>query len=168
MCKYIKGYKGLYTISELCEIVYLKTGNVLKPYDNGSGYKKVDLFIAGKRKKFYVHRLGAIAFIPNPLNRKYINHIDGNPSNNELSNLEWCTHSYNVKHGYDIGLHKPTRGVGSKFTEAQIKKVRDFKKSGKHRKDVYKMYSEKCTFGSFENIWYGYVWKKNSRNITGV
>lgn len=50
---------------------------------------------AGKSKKVFVHRLVAEAFIPNPNNLPIINHKDENPSNNAVSNLEWCTVSYN-------------------------------------------------------------------------
>ncbi len=54
---------------------------------------------------FQVHRLIALAFIPNPDNLPEINHIDGNPLNNSLENLEWCTHQYNMQHAWDTGLH---------------------------------------------------------------
>ena len=60
----------------------------------------------GKRKSLKVHRLVAISFIPNPMNKPYINHIDGNPINNCVENLEWCTQHENVVHAYKIGLRK--------------------------------------------------------------
>lgn len=50
-----------------------------------------------------LHVILAHAFIPNPNNYKYINHIDSDKTNNNLDNLEWCTNSYNVKHGWDSG-----------------------------------------------------------------
>ena len=53
-------------------------------------------------KKFYIHRLVAQAFIPNPHNYKYVNHKDENCSNNHEDNLEWCTMSYNIKYGTSI------------------------------------------------------------------
>ena len=55
--------------------------------------------------KFSVHRLIAIAFLPNPTNFPEINHIDGAPLNNKLDNLEWCTHQQNMQHAWDTGLH---------------------------------------------------------------
>ncbi len=58
------------------------------------------------------HRIIAITFIPNPDNKPQINHIDGNPLNNHVSNLEWCTQSENIKHAYANNLMKPTRLLG--------------------------------------------------------
>lgn len=80
-------------------------------------YKVITLTENGQQKHLYVHRLLAEAFIPNPENKPQINHIDGNPSNNDLDNLEWVTAQENVQHAYDTGLvptlenslHKCTR-----------------------------------------------------------
>ncbi|WP_436863644.1 HNH endonuclease [Mammaliicoccus sciuri] len=77
-------------------------------------YLAVSATINKKQKHFYVHRLLAQAFIPNPLNKPQVNHKDGNPSNNDLNNLEWVTASENVQHAYDTGLNKPLSEYGSK------------------------------------------------------
>lgn len=72
----------------------------LKPILAGhQGYSKVRLYERGKWKEFYVHRLVATAFIPNPDNLPFVNHIDENPANNKVENLEWCTVSYNNNYG---------------------------------------------------------------------
>lgn len=75
-----------------------------KPTDNqtGNGYLYVDLYKDGKRHRKYVHRLVAEAYIPNPLNLPFVNHIDGNPKNNNYKNLEWCTPKQNVEHAAKI------------------------------------------------------------------
>ena len=64
--------------------------------------------INGKNMQF--HRIVANTFIPNPLNKPCINHIDGNKNNNNISNLEWCTHSENTIHAYKTGLEKKVFG----------------------------------------------------------
>lgn len=56
------------------------------------------------RKEYFIHRMVAQAFIPNPENKKEVNHIDGNKSNNNINNLEWCTRAENAKHMYYAGL----------------------------------------------------------------
>ncbi len=66
-------------------------GHVMKLSNNGLGYKRVLLQKNGIKKRMYVHRLVAMAFIPNPENKPYINHKDNDPTNNCVNNLEWCT-----------------------------------------------------------------------------
>ena len=67
-------------------------------------YKSVTATVDGKQKHYYVHRLMAEAFIPNTENKPQVNHIDGNPLNNNIDNLEWVTASENIQHAYDNGL----------------------------------------------------------------
>ena len=67
--------------------------------DNRHGYKLVKIRVGGHVKSFYVHRLVAEAFIPNPNNYKEINHKDEDKANNCAENLEWCTHKYNQNYG---------------------------------------------------------------------
>lgn len=80
---------------------YLNTGKikVLKTYIKESGYIEVNLSSQGKAKSYRVHRLVATAFLPNPNNYPVINHKDEIKSNNNLSNLEWCTDRYNLNYG---------------------------------------------------------------------
>ena len=74
------------------------------------GYLHVGLAIGGKVKRMRVHRLVAQAFIPNPENKPYVNHIDGNRQNNCVENLEWNTPSENAQHAVATGLRTKTRG----------------------------------------------------------
>jgi hypothetical protein len=67
-------------------------------------YMTVDLWKNNKGKKFYVHRIVATAFIPNPENKPEVNHIDGNRQNNNVNNLEWCTRLENIQHAIKTGL----------------------------------------------------------------
>jgi hypothetical protein len=70
-----------------------------------NGYKYVTLYANNVGKKLYIHRLVAELYIPNPENKRTVNHIDGNKHNNALSNLEWNTDGENIKHAYDNGLN---------------------------------------------------------------
>lgn len=65
---------------------------------------RVSLWKDGKSKDFLVHRLVAYAFIPKIEGKESVNHIDGNPKNNHISNLEWCDHKENNNHAFDNGL----------------------------------------------------------------
>jgi hypothetical protein len=99
--KAIDGFEGLYEISNLGRVKSLRSGRMMKPYDNGKGYQKVELSKDGKVERFYIHRLVAMAFIPNsrPLIDTLVNHKDENPGNNRVENLEWCNYNYNLTYG---------------------------------------------------------------------
>lgn len=103
----IPGYEGLYQVSTQGNVKSLRrNGNFLKPRKDHKGYMNVALTWKCKSKHFKVHRLVALAFIPNPENKRTVNHIDGNKENNNLENLEWATHSENIIHANKIGLRK--------------------------------------------------------------
>jgi hypothetical protein len=102
-----------YEISSLGKIRNLK-GKVLKTYIQNSGYEQIKLNYQGLHIHKSIHRLVAEAFIANPLNKIYVNHIDGNKLNNTVNNLEWCTNSENILHARKTGLNpynKPTLGL---------------------------------------------------------
>lgn len=81
------------------------TWREVKPIlDKGTGYYIVTLVNNGVRKNQSIHRLLAQNFIPNPLNKPQVNHIDCNKQNNALSNLEWVTAKENSRHAVDNGL----------------------------------------------------------------
>jgi hypothetical protein len=108
----IKGYEGLYEVDTQGNVYSIKRTKsrrirILKSYPNENGYMKVNLYDEfGKCKKKYVHRLVAGAFIPNPNNLPVIDHIDCDVSNNQVSNLRWCTQSENIKHSWKCGNQK--------------------------------------------------------------
>lgn len=97
--KDIVGYNGLYQISNYGRVKSFHNNSVriLKPKTNNKGYKWVVLNLNKNTENCLIHRLVAKHFIENPNNHKIINHIDENPANNNVSNLEWCTQSENVK-----------------------------------------------------------------------
>jgi hypothetical protein len=115
----IVGYEGLYQVSNLGRVKslpkrivykdgreYIYPSKVMKNQKVSTGYRYVTLYSVNGRRQYYVHRLVAIAFIPNLNNERDINHIDGCKTNNIASNLEWCSRSENIKHAYDRGLHR--------------------------------------------------------------
>jgi hypothetical protein len=110
--KAIAECNGEYYISDHGRVKSMKFGKerILKPCPNTQGYLMV--FVAGKWEKQRcntIHRLVAKTFIPNPENKKEINHKDGNKLNNHISNLEWMTHKENIQHAWDSGLFESKR-----------------------------------------------------------
>lgn len=102
--KDVKGYEGKYQVSNLGRVKslnYHRSGKerLLSLAHDKDGYLYVCFHKNGKQKLYKVHRLVAIAFIPNPDNLPCVNHKDENPSNNRVENLEWCTQKYNINYG---------------------------------------------------------------------
>lgn len=138
--KDIEGYEGLYQISNLGRVkslkrqikrkngvIYCTNEKILKGSNNGLNYFKVQLRDKNSNKKYaYIHRLVAKHFIPNPQNKPCINHLDCNPSNNRVENLEWCTKKENTD--YMIKLNRNERN------EQWLKKLN--KSLDKYRKAV--------------------------------
>lgn len=100
----VVGYEGVYQVSDQGNVRSLNYHGehriaILKNRLNRSGYYEVALCKNNTMKPFKVHRLVAIAFIPNPHNLPCVNHKDENKLNNRVDNLEWCTHKYNTNYG---------------------------------------------------------------------
>ena len=116
----VKGYEGLYEVSDTGQVrsvtreclhkngnVIPKVGKVLAQCPNkNTRYMMCSLWRNNKAKYYYVHRLVAGAFIPNPDSLPEVNHMDGDRQNNHLSNLEWVTRKGNIRHAIDTGLLK--------------------------------------------------------------
>lgn len=98
-----KGYEGKYQVSSLGRVWSVKNQRVLKTYD-GNGYKKVDLIAKnGKRKKEYIHRLVALAFLPTPKDgENVVNHKNGIKYDDRVENLEWTDTKGNNQHSYRV------------------------------------------------------------------
>ena len=106
----VVGYEGLYKISSRGRIksyhARFKKPRILKTSMTTTGYRKVELVKNKRKKSCKIHRLVAEAFIPNKENKPYINHLDSNPINNNVDNLEWCTQKENMVHSAIFGNHK--------------------------------------------------------------
>lgn len=85
-----------YSVSSLGNVIGPR-GKKLKLLNRGNGYLQ---FTYKSRHKVSVHRAVAFAFIPNPFGYPCINHKDGNPKNNCVENLEWCSYGYNIHYSY--------------------------------------------------------------------
>ena len=123
----IAGYNGEYQESNFGRTKSLKRGKViiLRPALQSNGYLHVDLFKDGKSKIRMIHKLVAEAFIPNPLNKLEVNHLDGNKLNCHFSNLVWATSSENKRHAISIGLQKSgAEHHNAKLTNTQIDFIR--------------------------------------------
>lgn len=99
--KPIKGYEGLYEVSNLGRIRNKSHYHISYWEHNGKQpYFRVGLSKDGKVKKYLVHRLVAETFIDNPENKEQVNHKNGNVHNNTVDNLEWVTNAENTSHAY--------------------------------------------------------------------
>ena len=113
--KDVVGFERAYQVSNLGRVKSkIRKGvieeKLLKPYKNNMGYECVDLWVNNHKKKL-VHRLVAEAFIDNPDHKKVVNHKDGNPLNNTVDNLEWCTHSENMLHSFRVLGQRTVKGM---------------------------------------------------------
>lgn len=101
----IKGFEGRYTISNFGIVRSKLTNKVLKPSITKFGYARVNLRKAKSReyKSYFIHRLVAMHFIPNPNKLPEVNHIDCNRLNNLVVNLEWVSRQDNIKHSFLYG-----------------------------------------------------------------
>jgi len=157
MVKCVSGYNNQYLIYPNGKVYskkqicwngvkhWVKKGRYLKIQIAINGYKVVGLSKKGITKLEYLHRLIAKSFIPNPDNKKTVNHKDGNKLNNNLCNLEWATYSENTKHAFYTGLMIGKKSFGennhqSKVKEKQIAEIRILKNI-KLLKETAKLYN---------------------------
>lgn len=136
-----------YFISNTGRVFSLKTGKILNPAKQ-KGYYIIWVAQHGKRRQIYVHRMVLDAFIgPSEL---FVNHIDGNRSNNNLENLEYCTQKENIRHAYRIGLIPLTPpGIGnpaSKLSKDDVFGILELLKKGQPQRKIGEIYgvSQRC------------------------
>ena len=138
----VNGYEGSYEVSNLGRVRTVEKNivdingkhlqiksKILKSRLSDFGYPRV--LLCEKRK--VVHRLVAIAFIPNPENKAEVNHVDGCKTNNVVTNLEWVTREENMTHAFKTGLNRARKGNENRFaklTPELIKEASDLKQAG--------------------------------------
>ncbi len=143
--------KGLerYQVSNLGRVKSpIKGGKIMSGHRmHDKGYPIIRLTNTDKvEKTFFVHRLIALTFIPNPNKYPQINHIDCNKQNNNVINLEWCTNEMNVKHAIESGITWGLKGEENpraKLTEDDVFKIRDLFALGKTRRQLAEQFNTK-------------------------
>lgn len=167
--KDIIGYEDKYKISNTGRVISLFRKDVIgrkiseKELSSQIGWSKsltVPLCKDGIRKHMQISRLVAIHFIPNPNNYLVVNHLNGNKLDNRFTNLEWCTHSMNTKHAYDIGLKKGphwTKSSRRKLNPEDVLNIRkQYETTGITQKELSIIYKVNLT--NIQSILYRKTW----------
>jgi len=169
--KTIPGY-SLYQISDMGRLKtfnWKNTGReaIMRPALDGSGYLRTMLKrdTDGKIETVKVHRLVLLAFTGNPVNGSQCNHINGIRSDNRLLNLEWISHSENIKHSFRIGLsnNKGEKNPAATITEEKVKEIRkNYQYGKKYRSGITKKQLAEeygVSFNVIKNIVTNRTWK---------
>jgi hypothetical protein len=149
--KDVSGYEGYYQVSSFGRVLGLERqitqwnesakksvtriqkSIYMSPFEDKDGYLKVQLTKDGIRNKFFVHRLVALNFIPNPESKPEVNHKEGNKKDNRVQMLEWNTTSENQRHAIANKLYETARGETSgqaKLKEVEVREIHKLWKSG--------------------------------------
>jgi hypothetical protein len=151
-------YNGLTPTGLPCK--FHVAGKLLGTHIGNTGYLRVALVVGGHLKTASVHRLVAMAFVPNPCGRPQVNHIDGVKTNNVPENLEWCTESHNQHHAIRLGLISHPLGdkrAFAKLTDNNVREIRAQIADGRNQREIAKAFGvcpSKITF-----IKQGRAWK---------
>lgn len=168
----VVGYDGRYEVSDCGSIKRVArledkrksrlSEKMLRPAILKIGYPMVSITKDSKQKSYYVHRLVALAFLPNPEGLPMVNHKDSDKTNNHVSNLEWCTNSHNLKHAYENGKmdhRQPARGSGhgnAILSEAAVLKIKRMLTAGFAGVEIAKEFS--VTKSTISGIKHGRGW----------
>ena len=144
-----------YEITKDGKIISLKRNKKyeIKGYIDKYGYRRVLIYENGKRKKYFVHRLVAEKYIPNPDNLPQVNHKDGDKLNNCVDNLEWVTPKENIRHAIKNGFRKSNNS-----TVLNVNQVKEIKKlfETKSMKEIAEMYN--VSLSCIKHIHAGHTW----------
>jgi hypothetical protein len=152
-----------YRVSNTGFIKNSVTNKILKTTKTRQGYMCFAMWHNGSNKTVRVHRLVAEIYLENIDNKPIVNHIDGNPSNNHVSNLEWATIRENIVHAYATGL----AAVGEDCTVAKLSEKQVFAiiEDLKQKKSIVDTASKfGVSAAAISHIWHGNTWKHIKRD----
>lgn len=173
--KDIEGYEGRYQVSNFGHVKSLRyrgrnEARLLVPKCNNSGRLWVELFVNGKKKCMLIHRLVAMAFIPNPNGCLQINHIDENPKNNVVWNLEWCTAKENIskylKNHPDALSERCKSSINARWNKRNNHSGKSIIIPYKHKKPILQMTTDGEIVTRWDNI--STVCRENGWNCTSL
>lgn len=155
--KDIVGFEGYYKVSNYGNIYSIKKDKIRSPKHNNRGYLIITLSKDKVQSTKLVHRMVALAFLPNPENKPCIDHIDANKENNTLSNLRWCTYKENThnsitfpkisKHINEIKMHALGKKLSVEHRAKISKPVLQFDKDRKFIKEWLSIKEASRTLG---------------------
>lgn len=168
--KNVLGYEGLYQVSNLGRVKslvrpYRNEERILKQKDNGFGYLYVTLCKNGKMKNYRVNRLVALTYVPNPHNYKFVDHINGNKTDNRVENLRWVesydenvrneiTH-YRMTHANRTRVSKPVEQIDA---NGNIVAIFESAADAGRKLNICDVPIRKCCRG-LEKTYMGYAWR---------
>lgn len=133
--KDMEGFEGFYRISNMGRVFSIKTSKIRATSVNNSGYETIHLYKNACHKSATVHRLVALAFVPNHNNYSEINHLNENKLDNRADNLEWCSRRYNQVYSGNIERWTKAGALGGKMKRS--KKVYQFTLEGDFIKEWF-------------------------------
>lgn len=146
------------------EGIVINSNNEILSQFKSKGYPQVCILSDdNKQHNRPIHRLICDLFVPNPNNHPIINHIDGDKTNYDISNLEWCTYSHNSKHAYDTGLSTPKKSLDThtcKLTEDEVKNIKKLLSENLSAPDIIKQLELKITDATIHKIKNNKTWKQ--------
>lgn len=149
MWKDIPEWEPYYEINENGDVRNKLTGKYLQGDINNSGYYRICLYHKSKKQRFFRHRLVAQLFIPNPNNYPEVNHINGDKSNNNKNNLQWCNRIHNEREAHRLRIkeYKPFRVLFQNGEEKQYEFAIDLAKELKLTKRTIQNYLQNKSNG---------------------
>ncbi len=172
----VKGYEGIYKVSSAGQVKSLERWSLrrgrkyqklkerpIKIWKDTRGYPQLYLCREGKKSPVSVHRLVAIAFIPNPEGKRTVNHKNGKVDDNRVLNLEWMSQSENNQHAHDNGLMNIRRGEThpkAKLTQGKANEIRKLFTQDKKMYSVKKLAQQfRVHEGTIRQVLYNKTWK---------